>query len=113
GPRAGKRSADADMAPPASSRAPLPPKRSRRLLKVAIALGALAVFGFLFQRSVRQSRSAPYTVARGQLTGWTLVIDRTGPPTAPLLALRAPSASAGGLFDQVFKRAMISLRSPT
>jgi hypothetical protein len=92
--------------------APPPSSPSRRLLKVGLAVGALAIFGFLFLRSIRQSRSAPYAVPRDQLAGWRLVVDATGPPTAPLLMLRAPNSFAGGLFGQLFKRAMESLRSP-
>lgn len=80
--------------------------------KILIAAAVLAVFGFLFVRSLQTSRSASYIVDGERLQGWSLVIEPASSPTAPLLVLRGPMEVVGGLFRQVFTRAMESLVTP-
>jgi hypothetical protein len=86
--------------------------RSNRLIKILVALGALAGLGFLFVRSARDSRANPYTVEPAQLQGWTVALEPAAGPTAPLLVLQAPPDLSNGLFRQVFARAMESLSMP-
>jgi hypothetical protein len=86
--------------------------RSNRLIKILVALAALAVLGFLFVRSARDSRANPYTVSRAQLRGWTVAIEPASSPNAPLLVLNAPPELSSGIFNQVFARAMESLSMP-
>ncbi len=87
--------------------------RSRTLVKVAVGLAVLVGLGFMFIRSVKDARSAPYTVAEAQLRGWTLAIDPASQANAPLLVLRPPREFAAELFNQVFARAMESMKGST
>lgn len=87
--------------------------RKALLIKTAVAIAALGVFAVLFMRSVDDTRSAPYTVERGQLQPWTLALEPASAPNDPLLVLRPSPDLAAGLFKQIFSRAMESLNSPT
>lgn len=82
------------------------------LAKVLVAVLALAAFGFLFIRSVRDTRSQPYTVELDQLRAWSLALEAATSPNAPVLVLRPPPELPMGMFRQVFARAMESLASP-
>ena len=82
------------------------------LIKIAAALVILAGLGFLFVRSVRSTRSAPYSVERDDLRGWTVAIDPAAGPNGALLVLRPAPGLPTGLSRQVFKRAMETLSSP-
>jgi len=87
-------------------------RRSRLLGRVAIALTAIAVFGYLFIRSLESTRSEPYTVARAHIGKWTLVLDPAEGPNAPLLSARAGHELVARLFRQLFERANESMSSP-
>ena len=87
--------------------------RSIRLIKIAVALAALAGLGFLFVRSVRETRSEPYTTDRMGLRNWTVAIEPGSSATSPMLVLRPPPELVNDLFQQVFARAMESLFTPT
>jgi hypothetical protein len=87
--------------------------RKSLFVKIAVGLGAAAVFGFLFVRSLHDARSAAYTADRQHLRQWTLVLETAPSPNDPLLALRPAPELASGLFRQVFARAMESLNAPT
>lgn len=86
--------------------------RSNRPIKILVALVALAIFGFLFVRSARDSRANPYTLERAQLQGWTVALEPAAGPSSPLLVLTPPPELLRGLFNQVFSRAMESLSTP-
>ena len=88
-------------------------KPSRLLLKVAIALAAIVVFGYLFLRSLESTRSEPYTVARVHVGKWTLVLEPAAGPTAPLLSLQSGEELVARLFHQLFERANESMNSPS
>lgn len=89
------------------------PRRKRRpLVTAAIVLLALAGFGYLFVRSVRDARSEPYEIAGAHLSGWTLGVDAAGRDDAALL-LRPPAELPPSLFRQLFSRQMESLAAPT
>ena len=87
-------------------------KRSRVIRNVAIALTAIAVFGYLFMHSLEITRSEPYTVARAQIGQWTLVLEPAAGPNAPLLSARAGHELVARLFHQLFERANESMSSP-
>jgi hypothetical protein len=86
--------------------------RSNPFVKIAVIVFLLAGLGFLFMRSLRNDRSRPYTVARGHLKNWTIVMQPASRPADPMIALRPPPDLVPSLFSQVFSRAMESLRSP-
>jgi hypothetical protein len=94
------------MADPAPKR-----RRTPLLVKIAVGLVVVAIFGILFVRSLRDTRTAPYTVDRGHLRGWTLALESATRPNAPLLVLRPGPDLAPDLFQQIFSRAMESLTS--
>ena len=81
-------------------------------IKIAVGLGALTIFAFLFMRSLDDARTTPYTVEPQYLETWTLALEPASSPNEPLLVLRPVSELAGGLFRQVFARAMESLTAP-
>lgn len=88
-------------------------KRSMVLRKIAIALAAIAVLGYLFIHSLETSRSEPYTVERAHLGKWTLVLEPAEGPTAPLLSARTDLELVANLFQQLFNRTMESMNTPT
>ena len=83
------------------------------LIKIGLGVVAVAVFAWLFMRSIEDTRSEAYTVARAHLQPWMLALEQASRPNDPILVLRAPPELAGGLFKQIFARAMESLNSPT
>lgn len=87
-------------------------KRSGVLLKIAIALAAIAVLGYLFIHSLETTRSEPYTVERAHVEKWTLVLEPAEGPNAPLLSARTDHALVAGLFRQLFNRAMETMSTP-
>jgi hypothetical protein len=66
----------------------------------------------LFVRSARSSRSEPFEVARGRMTGWTLAIEPNDSPSGVLLSLQPQRELAGALFNEVFARSGESLSGP-
>jgi hypothetical protein len=87
-------------------------RRASVLQKMAIALAALAVLGYLFIHSLQSTRSEPYTVERARLEGWTLVLEPSGGPTSPLLSARTGLEVVTDLNRQLFNRAMESITTP-
>jgi hypothetical protein len=83
------------------------------LLKIAAGIAAIGVFTFLFMRSLQDTRGAPYTIEPAHLQSWTLALEPASAANDPLLVLRPSPELAGGLFKQIFSRAMESLNSPT
>lgn len=83
-----------------------------RLIKIVLGVVALAVFAWLFMRSIEDTRSEAYTVERAHLQPWTLSLEQATRATEPLLVLRPPPELAAGVFKQIFARAMESLNSP-
>src|ERR1700674_648664 len=88
-------------------------KGSRTLIKIVVVLCAVSVLGFLMVRSVKDTRSTPYTVKRDHLRNGTVVLESASSPSAPMLTLRPQQELAAGLFHQVFVRNMESLNSPS
>jgi hypothetical protein len=87
-------------------------RRSRLLVRIAIAVAASAVLGYLFINSLETARSAPYTIARAHLGTWTLVLEDAAGPNAPLLSARTDPELVASLFRQLFQRAMESMSAP-
>jgi len=87
-------------------------KRSRLLVRMAVALTAVVVLGYLFIGSLETTLSEPYTVERAHLGKWTLVLEPAEGPNPPLLTARTGSELAASLFRQVFQRAMESMNTP-
>ena len=83
------------------------------IIKLAVGVAALTVFGFLFMQSLQDARTTPYTVEPQHLRTWTLALEPASSANEPLLVLRPAAELAGGLFRQVFARAMESLNAPT
>jgi hypothetical protein len=75
-------------------------------------LAALTALGFLFMRSVKDTRETPYTVERVGLDNWTLALESDPGPNSPLLVLRPPARLASGLYHQLFARMMESFDAP-
>src|SRR5215210_1943491 len=82
------------------------------LIKLAVALAAIAVFGVLFVRTARNTGAEPYTIHRTDLTGWTVALDPEAATSGALLVLWPPSTLAPPLFSQLFTRSGISLTGP-
>jgi hypothetical protein len=87
-------------------------KRSRVMFRVAMALAAIAVLGYLFVHSLETARSESYTVARAHLGKWTLVLEPAEGSSAPLLSARTGLELVSSLFRQLFQRAMESMNTP-
>ena len=85
---------------------------TRVLVKVVVAVAALAGLGWLFVRSAENVRSEPYEIARSRLSGWTLAIDPSPASSGVLLGLQPDKTTAATLFSQVFSRTGESLRGP-
>lgn len=84
----------------------------KTVIKIGVALVAVAGLGFLFMRSLSSTRAEPYPVPVEHLRNWTLALEAATGPREPVLILRAPANLVGGLFNLVFKRTMESLNQP-
>ena len=84
----------------------------RVFVKLVVILAAVGVLGFLFVRSVQNTRSEPYEIARGRLAGWTLAADAAPNASGVLLGLQPDKETAAMLFGKVFARTGESLSGP-
>ena len=84
--------------------------RRSALIKVAIGLAAMGLLVVLFLRSAQSAREAPFTVERGHLTPWTLVLEPDA--LGSWLALRPPADLAPPLGRQIFTRGGQSVNYP-
>jgi hypothetical protein len=82
------------------------------LIKIGIGLAAVALFAWLFMRSIQDTRREAYNVPRAHLQLAALAIESASRPNDPLLVLRPVPDLATGLFKQIFSRTMESLNSP-
>src|SRR4249920_3336353 len=83
------------------------------LRKAAIAVVVLAVLGWLFLKTVRDTNAEPYVIDRAELSGWTLTIEDPDLGGPVLLALQPPLQLVADLFGQIFRRTGQSLASPS
>ena len=84
--------------------------RRSALIKVVIGLAAAGLLAVLFLRSAQSAREAPFTVERGDLTPWTLVLEPDA--LGSWLALRPPAELAPPLGRQIFARGGQSVHYP-
>jgi hypothetical protein len=82
------------------------------LIKILVGLGALALFGWLFAKTLRDVTSVPYTVRPSDLRSWSVELTTQVRPDGPFLLLQAPPELPLILVDQVFQRNMTSLTKP-
>ena len=87
-------------------------RRSKVLTRVLVAAAALGIIGFLFVRSLEDTRSQPYTVARASTDTWVLVVRSSASANSPMLSLRTRPELVANLSRQVFQRVMESNASP-
>ncbi len=92
---------------------PVPKRKRHLLLKVLIALAAIAGVGFLFVRSADDARSEPYAVSARHLRSWTLGIDVAADANGAVVSLRPPPELPMHLFRQLFGRQMESMGTPS
>ena len=83
----------------------------RTVFKVIAALVALAVGGWLFITSLRNTNSAPYRANLAALSSWTLIVGDGSEPG--VVGLQPAAEFSSELFRQVFQRTMQSLASPS
>jgi len=84
--------------------------RRSALIKVVIGLAAAGLLAVLFLRSAQSAREAPFTVERGDLTPWTLVLEPDA--LGSWLALRPPAELAPPVGRQIFARGGQSVHYP-
>ena len=77
-----------------------------------IALVAVGVLAVLFVRSAQSTRSEPFTIARQDLTGWTLTLTPDGDSVGSLLSLTPKETFLPPLSRALFARMGESLRYP-
>ena len=82
------------------------------IIKTVVIVCALAALGFLFVRSVRETRAEPYTIERGRLQNWTVAVEPGSSPAGYAVSLRPRPELGAELFRQVFSRGMESLSAP-
>jgi hypothetical protein len=82
------------------------------LFKVMIALVAVSVLVVLFVRSAQSTRSQSFTIAREDLTGWTLTVASDGDSLGSLLSLTPKQALLPPLSRELFARMGESLHYP-
>jgi hypothetical protein len=87
-------------------------RRSRLVVKLLIAFGVLAAFGYLFLRSLESTRSEPYIVDAAHAMGWTLTLEPSRGANSPLLTLVTGKALVTELFNPLFRRSMESMTTP-
>ena len=84
----------------------------KTLLKVTVALVALAALGFLFVRSVRSTGAEPFAIPRTHLAGWTLALAPPDDPLGAFLALTPHAGLMPPLSRELFSRMGESLHYP-
>jgi hypothetical protein len=84
----------------------------KTLFKVMIALVAVGLLAVLFVRSAQSSRSQPFTVARQDLTGWTLTLAADVDNLDSLLSLTPKATFLPPLSRELFARMGESLNYP-
>jgi hypothetical protein len=85
----------------------------KTLFKGIIALVAIGVLAFLFVRSAQNSGAQPFTIARQDLTGWTLTLAPDGDDLDSLLSLTPKPTFLPPLSRELFARMGESLHYPT
>ncbi len=87
--------------------------RTHTLVKLGVGTVLIIALPWLFLKTARDTIAEPYEVDDAALTGWRLVLTDPGQPGLSVLGLQPPPSLVPGLFDQVFKRTMESMTSPS
>jgi hypothetical protein len=82
------------------------------LLKVMIALVAVAVLAVLVVRSARSTEAQPFTIARQHLAGWTLTLTPDGDAVDSWLSITPQAELMPPLARDLFARTGESLHYP-
>lgn len=82
------------------------------LLKITLALVAVAVLGVLFVRSARNVGAQPFTIARPDLSGWRLTIAPADDPLGSLLSMTPKMELMRPLTRDLFARMGETLHYP-
>jgi hypothetical protein len=82
------------------------------LLKITIALVAVAVLAVLFVRSARNAGSQPFTIPRADLSGWRLTLAPADDPLGSLLSMTPKVELMRPLARDLFARMGESLHYP-
>jgi hypothetical protein len=82
------------------------------LVKVTVALVGVSVLAVLIVRSARSSRSEPFTIARQDITGWSLVLPPDDDRLGSLLAITPKATAMSPLSRDLFARTGESLHYP-
>lgn len=84
----------------------------KAMVKIAVALVVAGVLAALFLRSVRNTAARPFTVARQELTGWTLALPPDADPLGSVLSMVPKSELVPPLSRELFARVGESLHYP-
>jgi len=84
----------------------------KTLLKAMIAVVVVGVLAVLFLRSLESSRAQPFTVARRDLSGWTLALAPDVDPFGALVSITPPAGLTPPLSRELFARMGESLHYP-
>ncbi len=84
----------------------------KTLLKVMIALVAVAGLAVLFVRSAGSTRAQPFTIARQHLAGWTLTLAPDADPLGSSLSIAPKAELMPPLTRELFARMGESLHYP-
>ena len=84
----------------------------KTLLKVTIALVAVAVLAVLFVRSATTTRAQPFTIARQHLEGWTLTLAPNADALDSWLSITPKADLMSPLARELFARMGESLHYP-
>ena len=84
----------------------------KTLLKVLVAIVAVAALGMLFVRSVRSTSAEAFSIPRASLSGWTLALAPPDDPLGALLTLMPNTALMPPLSRELFARMGESLHYP-
>ena len=84
----------------------------KTLFKIVIALVAVGVLAVLFVRSARSSLAEPFSIARQDLTGWTLTLATDVDELDSLLSLIPQATLLPPLSRELFARMGESLHYP-
>ncbi len=84
----------------------------KTLIKIVLALLALAVLAVLFVRSAQQSSAQPFTIGREDLAGWTLALAPDDDLLGSSLSIRPRAELMPPLARDLFARMGESLHYP-
>lgn len=76
----------------------------KTLLKVMVAIVAVAMLGLVLVRSIRSTGAQPFTIERQHLSGWTLALAPETDPLGSVLSITPPMELMPPLTRALFAR---------